>query len=86
MKSIIENLFYSEIERDTSPKENKLNKDESEIYEKLRSGLTDEQKVLLLEFDDLKNERHLEDEKELYILGFRMGAQALMEILNLKTN
>ena len=41
---------------------------------------------ILLEFDDLKNERLLEDEKELYILGFRTGAKALMEILNLKIN
>ena len=70
MKSIIEKLFYDEIEQNTFPKENKLSKDENEIFEKLRSGLTDEQKSLLLEFDDLKNERLLEDEKELYILGF----------------
>ena len=86
MKSIIEKLFYDEIEQNTLPKENKLSKDENEIFEKLRSGLTDEQKSLLLEFDDLKNERLLEDEKELYILGFRTGAKALMEILNLKIN
>ena len=86
MKSIIEKLFYDEIEQNTFPKENKLSKDENEIFEKLRSGLTDEQKSLLIEFDDLKNERLLEDEKELYILGFWTGAKALMEILYLKLN
>ena len=52
MKSIIEKLFYDEIEQNTLPKENKLSKDENEIFVKLRSGLTDEQKSLLLEFDD----------------------------------
>jgi DNA replication initiation complex subunit (GINS family) len=74
MKSIIEKLFYDEIEQNTLPKENKLSKDENEIFEKLRSGLTDEQKSLLLEFDDLKNERLLEDEKELYILCLRCSS------------
>lgn len=35
MKSVIEKLFYDEIEKVTLPKENKLNKEESELYEKL---------------------------------------------------
>ena len=86
MQSIIEKLFYETIEKPINKEETKVSKEEITIYEELRKSLTDEQKNLLLQFDDLKNERRLEEEKELYVLGFQMGARALMEILNLKTN
>ena len=86
MQSIIEKLFYEAIEKPINNNETKVSKEEITIYEELKKSLTDEQKNLLLRFDDLKNKRYIEEEKEFYVLGFQTGAQALMEILNLKTN
>ena len=82
MQSIIEKLFYETVEL-PAPRKEKVNTKINEVCERLRSGLTDEQKALLLEFDDLKNESFLEEEKTFYTMGFQAGVQTLLEILDI---
>lgn len=84
MKSIIETLFYDTIERPLKNEETKISAEESKAYEILRENLTNEQKKLFLKYDDIKNERHLAEEKDIYLLGFQTGAQTLLEMLNLR--
>ena len=82
MKSIIDALFYDTVEKPANQEETKISAEESEIFEKLSKSLSDVQKQLLLSFDDLKNARHLEQEKVFFSLGFQAGAKTVLEIFN----
>lgn len=83
MESIIEKLFYDALEKPIKEENLEMKQKENEIYEKIKGLLNDEQKNLLLDFDDIKSERCLRKEKYFYTLGFQAGAQTVLEILNI---
>ena len=84
MQSIIETLFYDTVESPKNKEKERISAEETKTYEELSKSLTNEQKQLLITLDDLKNEHHLEQEKDYFTLGFQAGAQALLEMLNLR--
>ena len=83
MKSVIDTLFFSMLEAPEKSFSNEFSQEENELYEKIKGFLTEEQKKLFLRFDNLKSERHLEESRKLYSLGFQAGAQTVFEMLNM---
>lgn len=84
MQSIIETLFYDTVESPKNKEKERISAEEIKTYEELSKSLTNEQNLQFLQFDDLKNKRHIEEEKDYFTLGFQAGAQALLEMLNLR--
>lgn len=80
MKSILDELFYSALENVTLPQNTEYAQKSERAYKALHATCTDEQKRLLLSFDDIKNERYNEQEKFFYVLGFQQGVKLLLEI------
>ncbi len=60
-----------------------IDKRESELYDKLRPQLTDEQLKLFDEFVDLYGERHSLEEENYYLRGFKFGVRLIIERMDL---
>jgi len=83
MKSIIETIYFHTLEsKEVEFQKQHATDKEYAAYKAIRSELTDEQKVLFDNFEELYAERHCDSEEEMYFLGFRMGAQMAFEMMN----
>ncbi len=83
MQSIIKTIFYHTLENSEEKFQRQHATDkEYAAYEAIRNKLSDEQKTLFDNFEELYSERFCESEQEMYFFGFRMGAQMAFEIMN----
>ena len=60
-----------------------IDKRETQVYDKLRPQLTDEQLRLFDEFVDLYGGRHSLKEENYYLRGFKFGVRLIIECLDL---
>ncbi|MBQ9802230.1 MAG: hypothetical protein IJW51_04090 [Clostridia bacterium] len=88
MKKIIEALWHEthilpcEESFLANPQYKKLLQTRSTAREKLETALSEKQKCLLSEFDDCGTELSKFCEKEIFVRGFRLGAQLMLEMLS----
>lgn len=60
-----------------------IDKRDTQVYDKLRPQLTDEQLRLLDEFADLYGERHTLEEENYHLRSFKFGLHLIIECLDL---
>ena len=82
MKSIIDTIFYNYMETITPNYKHRKYTDEEMAREQLTKTLDKKQKELLLLYEDNIFNRHCADERDFYVLGFRMGAKLAFELMN----
>ena len=82
MNSIIEEIFYNLLESNQNFQRVVPSQQELDAYENIRNDLTEKQKNAFDHFEELYSQRYGDSEKELYFLGFRMGAQMAFELMN----
>lgn len=84
IKAFFDGTLSDEMIKSPRSKEYKdIDKRETQVYDKLRPQLTDEQLKLFDEFVDLFGERHSLEEENYYIRDFKFGVQLIIECLNL---
>lgn len=54
-------------------------------HDKLRESLTDKQRETLEKFDDCYSELADIEKRAIFVYGFRLGVQIMMEIITVKT-
>ena len=87
MRSILENLFYSNVCPNTDcrsqDKETKqLMEYVADHHDNLQATLTDKQKEVLEKFDDCYAELTDINEREIFVYAFRLGARIAIEVLS----
>lgn len=81
MKSIIEQIYLSLSESDRFLEKCKESTEESEAYDSLHADLSDAQKRLFNDWEDMRECRHCRERQESFDIGFKTGIRLAFEIL-----
>ena len=80
MENIFETLYYGPkpFERDEYQETERYHREASRTYDKLKSTLTDEQQLLLLQYADQASIAYTKDEFLQYCDGFRFAIRLIL--------
>ena len=81
MKSLIEEMYYRYMDgKNVSFKNLRSSEKERAAHDEIYSLLNEKQQELFNEYIDAFGLRHCDLQEEIYALGFRMGAQMILEM------